>query len=89
MSVLQQSKSWFKNSLTILWARIVALTGVALSYVSVVQGVDLSQWVGAKFWPIYLIVVGFLTELARRRTVTSATNEDNVIVDKKTGKKKK
>jgi hypothetical protein len=67
-------KAWFKHSLTILWARAVALTGLLLA-----AGEGLladTNVTGAiqtllqpKYIPYYVIAMGLITELARRRTV--------------------
>lgn len=66
-------KAWFKHSLTILWARVVALAGLLL-----VAGQSLlvdPNVTGAiqsalqpKFIPYYVIAIGLITEIARRRT---------------------
>jgi hypothetical protein len=70
-------KAWFKHSVTILWARVVALAGVALaagqsllgdpSVNSAVQTI-----LQPKFIPYYVIAIGVMTELARRRTAGKA-----------------
>jgi hypothetical protein len=70
-------KAWFKHSVTILWARVVALAGVALaagqsllgdpSVNSAVQTI-----LQPKFIPYYVIAIGIVTELARRRTAGCA-----------------
>lgn len=67
-------KAWFKNSLTILWARVVALGGLILG---VMQGLTadpnisaaIQSMLQAKYIPYYVIAIGIITELARRRTV--------------------
>jgi hypothetical protein len=70
-------KTWFKHSVTILWARVVALAGVALaagqsllgdpSVNSAVQTI-----LQPKLIPYYVIAIGIITELARRRTAGKA-----------------
>ena len=70
-------KAWFKHSLTILWARVVALAGLLL-----VAGQALladPNVTGAiqtalqpKFIPYYVIAIGLVTEIARRRTAGRA-----------------
>jgi hypothetical protein len=70
-------KAWFKHSVTILWARVVALAGVTLaagqsllgdpSINSAVQTI-----LQPKFIPYYVIAIGVVTELARRRTAGKA-----------------
>jgi hypothetical protein len=67
-------KAWFKYSLTILWARVVALAGLLLAageallsdpnITGAIQSV-----LQPKFIPYYVIAIGLVTELARRRTV--------------------
>jgi len=70
-------KAWFKHSVTILWARVVALAGIALaagqsllgdpSINSAVQSI-----LQPKLIPYYVIAFGIVTELARRRTAGKA-----------------
>jgi lysozyme family protein len=67
-------KSWFKHSLTILWARIVAAAGVLLALADGVLAdanvnAAIQQAMQPKYIPYYVIGIGVLTELARRRTV--------------------
>ena len=67
-------KAWFKHSLTILWARVIALAGLLLAagealladpnVTGAIQSV-----LQPKFIPYYVIAIGLVTELARRRTV--------------------
>ena len=64
---------WFKHSLTILWARVIALAGVLMAagealladpkFTSALQSV-----LQPKYVPYYIIAIGLITELARRRT---------------------
>lgn len=66
-------KAWFKHSLTILWARIVALAGLLLATAqSVIADPSVNDAVHAalqpKFIPYYVIAIGLITELMRRRT---------------------
>jgi hypothetical protein len=71
--MFEKIKAWFKNSLTILWARVVALGGVLLV---VAQGLTADPNISAaiqsvlqpKFIPYYVIAIGIITELARRRS---------------------
>lgn len=66
-------KAAFRHSLTILWARIVALAGIALA---VLQGLAADPNItGAiqtalqpEYIPYWVIGIGLITELARRRT---------------------
>jgi hypothetical protein len=79
-------KAWFKHSVTILWARVVALVGVVLvagqsllgdpSVNSAVQSI-----LQPKFIPYYVIAIGIVTEISRRRTVGKATDANNKVLD--------
>jgi hypothetical protein len=67
-------KTWFRHSATILWARLVACAGLLMAAAeTVLQDPALSQAVQAalqpKFVPYYVIAIGLITELARRRTL--------------------
>ena len=69
-----KAKSWFKHSVTILWARVVALAGLLLmAGQSLLQDPTINAAVQSvlqpKFVPYYVIAIGLITELARRRTV--------------------
>ncbi|MEJ2435537.1 MAG: hypothetical protein P8Y53_21190 [Pseudolabrys sp.] len=66
-------KAWFKHSVTILWARAVALAGVALALAqSLLSDPNVNSAVHSilqpKLIPYYVIGIGIVTELARRRT---------------------
>jgi hypothetical protein len=70
-------KAWFRNSITILWARAVAFAG--LSLVVAEQLLQEPNVVGAvqsvlqpRFVPYYIVAIGLVTELARRRTAGKA-----------------
>lgn len=66
-------KAWFKHSLTILWARAVTLVGLLLAagealladpnVTGAIQSV-----LQPKYIPYFVIAIGVVTELARRRT---------------------
>jgi hypothetical protein len=67
-------KSSFKHSITILWARAVACAGLALvTLETLLQDPGVSAAVQSvlqpKFVPYYVIAIGLVTELARRRTI--------------------
>lgn len=67
-------KTWFRHSATILWARLVACAGLLMAAAeTVLQDPALSQAVQAalqpKFVPYYVVAIGLITELARRRTL--------------------
>jgi hypothetical protein len=66
-------KSWFKGSLTILWARLVAAVGAALAFVpSLTSDPNINNAIHTvlkpQFIPWYVIALGVITEIARRRT---------------------
>ncbi|HET7849058.1 MAG TPA: hypothetical protein VFL51_08350 [Pseudolabrys sp.] len=66
-------KSWFRHSLTIVWARAVAFAGVLLaSAQAVIADPNVNDAIHAllqpKFIPYYVIAIGLITEIARRRT---------------------
>ena len=70
-----KTKSWFGNSLTILWARIQVLAGL-LAAVLMALATD-PNVTGAiqivlepRFIPYYVIAIGLITEVARRRTIS-------------------
>ena len=70
-------KAWFKHSLTILWARVVALAGLLLAASDTllanpnVTGA-IQSLLQPKFIPYYVIAIGLVTELARRRSIEKA-----------------
>jgi hypothetical protein len=71
--VVDKIKAWFKHSVTILWARVMTLGGAVLAaLVSLSSDPDVSGAVQTalqpKFIPYYVIAIGLITELARRRT---------------------
>lgn len=66
-------KTWFKHSVTILWARVIALAGLLLATgQSLVADPNVNSAVQTilqpKLIPYYAIAIGLITELARRRT---------------------
>lgn len=67
-------KAWFRHSLTILWARLVAVAGLLLAASeTVLQDPNVAAAVQAvlqpKYVPYYVIAIGLMTELARRRSL--------------------
>lgn len=69
-----RTKTWFRHSATILWARLVACAGLLMAAAeTVLQDPSVSQAVQAalspKYVPYYVIAIGLITELARRRTL--------------------
>lgn len=82
--MLEKLKAAFLHSATILWARVVALTGIALAFVpTLITDPNVSMIAQSvlqpKYIPFYLIAIGIVAELCRRRTVTKATDENNQI----------
>jgi hypothetical protein len=64
----------FKHSITILWARVVACAGLLMmAGQTLLQDPAVSDAILSalqpKFVPYYVIAIGLVTELARRRTV--------------------
>lgn len=69
----EKFKASFRQSVTILWARIVALAGFLLAAgQSLLQDPSVSAAIQSalqpQFIPYYVIAIGLVTELARRRT---------------------
>ena len=68
-------KSWFENSLTILWARIQVLAGLGAAFLmalaadpNVTGAIQVA--LEPKFIPYYVIAIGLITEIARRRSIS-------------------
>jgi hypothetical protein len=68
-------KSLFGNSLTILWARIQVLTGLLAAFLmalatdpNVTGAIQVA--LEPRFIPYYVIAIGLITEIARRRTIS-------------------
>jgi hypothetical protein len=74
-SMWPKTKSWFGNSLTILWARIQVFAGLLAAFVMVLATdpnvTDAIQVaLEPRFIPYYVIAIGLITEVARRRTIS-------------------
>ncbi len=72
-SMREKIKSWFKNSWTILWARIQVFFGLlAASAMALVSNPDVTAAIQAalqpRFVPYYIVLIGLITEMARRRS---------------------
>jgi hypothetical protein len=72
-SMWDKIKTWFRNSVTILWARTQVLAGlVAASVLALASDPNVVGAIQAalepKFIPYYVIAIGLITEMARRRT---------------------
>ncbi len=73
----EKIKAWFKHSLTILWARAVALGGIALALgQSLLDDPNVTGAIQTalqpRFIPYWVIGIGLITELCRRRTAAKA-----------------
>lgn len=62
-------KSWFKESVTIFWARVQTIAGVLLSVLGAVDLSPLGTALPSKYAGVWLVISGIVTELARRRTL--------------------
>jgi hypothetical protein len=74
-SMWSKTKSWFGNSLTILWARIQVLAGLLAAFLmalatdpNVTSAIQVA--LEPRFIPYYVIAIGLITEIARRRTIS-------------------
>jgi hypothetical protein len=70
-------KACFKHSVTILWARAVAFAGLLLAAgQSLLADPNVTGTIQSalqpKFIPYYVIAIGLITEIARRRTAGKA-----------------
>ena len=70
-----KTKSWFGNSLTILWTRIQVLAGLLAAFLmalatdpNVTGAIQVA--LEPRFIPYYVIAIGLITEVARRRTIS-------------------
>lgn len=69
----EKTKTWFKHSMTILWARLIALAGALMAAgLNLLDDQNIRAAIQAalepQYIPYYVIAIGFITELARRRT---------------------
>lgn len=75
ISTWDKIKAWFKDSLTIAWARIQYIVGIlGAGLVVAFSGYDFTQlttmdWKAAFKMLLAVAVAGVLTEIARRRTL--------------------
>jgi hypothetical protein len=73
----EKIKAWFKHSMTILWARVLALAGAVLAASqSLLADPTVNSAVQTllqpKYIPYYVIAIGLITEIVRRRTAGNA-----------------
>ena len=69
---------WFRNSVTILWARVQVLAGLVVAcLMALASDPNVTGAIQAalqpKYIPYYVIAIGLITEIARRRTARSPT----------------
>ncbi|MHC2867995.1 hypothetical protein ACVIYH_009128 [Bradyrhizobium diazoefficiens] len=70
-----KTKAWFKDSMTILWARIQYIVGIlAAGMIAAFSGYDFTQLTSMDAKSAFkmlcaVAVAGILTEIARRRTL--------------------
>ena len=67
----------FKNSVTIFWARVQVFVGFAVaSLMALASDPNVTSTIQTalqpKYIPYYVIAIGLITEIARRRTVGSS-----------------
>ena len=70
--------AWFRNSLTIFWARVLMFVGVAVQVVVVFGSIpQVHEIMGLLFGPstaaLSIAAVGLVTEIVRRRTAPRVT----------------
>jgi hypothetical protein len=78
----ERIKAWFKRSATILWARIVGLGGLVFAALEAMGGLfelpgikeNIQLILNPRYVPYYIIVIALVTELARRRTLSSGAD---------------
>ena len=68
-----KAKYWFRNSVTILWARIQVLVGLVTASLLALAADDsvtgaIRSALQPNFIPYYVVAIGLITEIARRRT---------------------
>jgi hypothetical protein len=68
---------WFRNSVTIVWARLQVLAGLVVAcLMALASDPNITGAIQAalqpKYIPYYVIAIGLITEMARRRTAGSS-----------------
>jgi len=82
---LKKAKFWFRYSVTILWARFIALAGLTISILEGLSGFldspsisdGIRTILNPKYIPYYLIAIAIITEIARRRSMPKNVKEDD------------
>lgn len=78
----ERIKAWFKHSATILWARIVGLSGLVFAALEAMGGLfelpgikeNMQLLLNPRYVPYYIIAIALVTELARRRTLDKSAD---------------
>ena len=75
-SMWNKIRSWFKNSVTILWARLQVLLGLLVAcLMALASDPNVTGAIQAalqpKYVPYYVTIIGLITEIARRRMAGS------------------
>jgi len=60
-------KRWFRDSETLLWARLQTALGFAVSVLTFVDPQLLAPVLPSKWFPVFLLANGLATEYLRRR----------------------
>lgn len=81
---MEQIKAWFKFSVTVLWARFLAAIGTVLAFIpTFTSDPHINDAIRAvlrpQYIPFYVIAIGIITEIARRRTA-SGQRPDGVVM---------
>jgi hypothetical protein len=63
----QRIRAWFKDSETIFLARLQMLVGILWSVLPTIDPTLFQSLVGERWFGMFLIVWGVITEIARRR----------------------
>jgi hypothetical protein len=82
--MLSRIKTFFLHSVTILWARLIALVGVLLAisgpFLDLVSAPAIKEQIQGvldpKYVPFYAIAFAIMTELARRRSLSAASEKE-------------
>ncbi|RUV41076.1 MAG: hypothetical protein EOQ55_00740 [Mesorhizobium sp.] len=59
-------RAWFKDSETIVWARVQMLGGAVLTVLSTTDPSLFNQYIPDRWLPLYIVGSGILTEVLRR-----------------------
>ncbi|TIW48195.1 MAG: hypothetical protein E5V61_05660 [Mesorhizobium sp.] len=59
-------RAWFKDSETIVWARLQMLAGAVLVVIATTDPTLFNQYIPERWLPLYIVGSGIVTEFARR-----------------------